>query len=148
MTDRASDTSRAGRSGKLASTNHPNKTMSPQDLKDTITLIGGFAVAATSLPRVIEALHAYVLYKLKAEENRSAEERFLNVMGQTQRLQEKTVEALQSSHALLIEQSKTVAETYRATRSLRNVVIELLAPPQDPAPADDPATSNDPATSK
>ena len=53
MTGRASDTSRAGRSGKLASTNHPNKTMSPQDLKDTITLIGGFAVAATCMTHSI-----------------------------------------------------------------------------------------------
>lgn len=128
--------------------NHPKKTMSPQDLKDTITLIGGFAVAATSLPKVIEVLHAYLLYKHQAEENRATKEWTHKLLEQTLLAQKHTFEALQSSYETLIKQSQTLVETNRQIRSLRNVVIELLAPPQDPAPADDPATSNDPATSK
>ena len=54
--------------------NHPKKTMSPQDLKDIIVMVGSFAIAATFLPKVIEVLHAYLLYKRQAEENRATKE--------------------------------------------------------------------------
>lgn len=127
--------------------NHPKKTMSPQDLKDIIVMVGGFAVAATSLPKVIEVLHAHLLYN-QAEENRATKEWTHKLLEQTLLAQKHTFEALHSSNETFIKQSQTLVETNRQIRSLRNVVIELLAPPQDPAPADDPATSNDPATSK
>ena len=52
--------------------------MSPQDLKDIIVMVGSFAIAATSLPRVIEVLHAYLLYKHQAEENRATKPVFRN----------------------------------------------------------------------
>lgn len=69
--------------------------MSPQDLKDIIVMVGSFAIAATSLPRVIEVLHAY--HKHQAEENRATKEWTHKLLEQTLLAQKHTFEALQSS---------------------------------------------------
>lgn len=70
--------------------------MSPQDLKDIIVMVGSFAIAATSLPRVIEVLHAYLLYKHQAEENRATKEWTHKLLEQTLLAQKHTFEALLS----------------------------------------------------